>query len=82
MSEPAYSCQGIVDDVTEYLDGGLPTPERIAFEHHVAICPPCRGYLSQMRKVTRIAGNLRAERLSPSARDGLLAAFVDWKKAR
>ena len=82
MSEAPYSCQGIVDDVTEYLDGGLQTPERVAFERHVAICPPCRGYLSQIRTVTRVAGDLREEHLSPSVRDGLLATFADWKKAR
>ena len=82
MSESAYTCQQIVDDVTEYLDGGLPTPERVAFERHVAICPPCRGYLSQMRKVTRVAGTLREDDLSPGVREGLLRAFADWKKAR
>lgn len=82
MSEPGYTCRQIVDDVTEYLDGGLPTPERVAFERHVAICPPCRGYLSQMRKVTRAAGGLREDDLSPGVREGLLRAFSDWKKDR
>ena len=82
MSEGPYTCQQIVELVTEYLDGGLATPDRVAFERHVAICPPCRGYLSQMRKVTRVAGGLRQDDLSPSVRDGLLEAFGDWKKGR
>lgn len=82
MSEAAYTCQQIVGDVTEYLDGGLPTPERVAFERHVAICPPCRGYLSQMRKATRVAGALREDDLSPDVREGLLRAFSDWRKGR
>ena len=82
MSEGPYTCQQIVELVTEYLDGGLETPERVAFERHVAICPPCRGYFSQLRKVTRVAGGLRVDDLSPHVRDSLLAAFGTWKKGR
>ena len=73
MSDPMYSCQQIVELVTEYLEGGLPTPERVAFERHVAICPPCRGYLTQMRKVTRVAGGLSEDDLSPRVREDLCA---------
>lgn len=82
MSETAYTCQQIVEVVTEYLEGGLPTADRLGFERHVAICPPCRGYLSQMRKVSRVARGLREEDLSDKARADLLAAFADWKKGR
>lgn len=82
MSDPGYSCQQIVDLVTEYLDGGLSVVDRAAFERHVAICPPCRGYLSQIRRVTMIAADLREEDLSPRVREGLLEAFADWKKGR
>ena len=82
MSETAYNCQQIVEVVTEYLEGGLATADRLAFERHVMICPPCRGYLSQMRKVSRVAGGLREENLAESVRDGLLDAFADWKKER
>ena len=82
MSDTAYSCQEIVEAVTEYLDGGLATPQRIAFERHVAICPPCRGYLSQIRTVTRVAGELSENDLSPAVRADLLAVFADWKKGR
>jgi predicted anti-sigma-YlaC factor YlaD len=82
MSETAYTCRQIVEVVTEYLDGGLVTAERVAFERHVAICPPCRGYLSQIRNVTRVAGGLSENDLAPSARQDLLEAFADWKQRR
>jgi predicted anti-sigma-YlaC factor YlaD len=82
MSDTAYSCQQIVELVTEYLDGGLLTADRVAFERHVAICPPCRGYLSQMRKLTRAAASFSEDDLSPSVREDLLEAFADWKKGR
>ena len=82
MSDPMYSCQQIVEVVTDYLEGGLATEERIAFERHVVICPPCRGYLSQMRTLKRIAGSVGEEDFSPGVREDLLAAFADWNKGR
>ena len=82
MSDLPYSCQQIVEAVTDYLEGGLATEERIAFERHVVICPPCRGYLSQMRHMTRIAGSLSEDDLAPGVRQDLMEAFADWKKAR
>ena len=82
MSDTVYSCQQIVEVVTDYLEAGLPTEERIAFERHVVMCPPCRGYLSQMRQLKWIAGSLSEDDLSPSVREDLQKAFADWKKAR
>lgn len=79
---PAYTCQEIVDVVTEYLEGGLSDDERLGFERHVAICPPCRGYLAQMRRIVRAAPGLAEDELPPSLRDGLLRAFGEWRSGR
>ena len=68
-----------VELVTEYLDGGLDPSERLAFERHVAICPPCRGYLSQLRRVSSVAGTLSEGDVPESLRESLLKAFRDWK---
>ena len=73
------SCQELVELVTEYLEGALPGPQRLAFEQHVAICPPCRGYFAQLRRTIRVAGRLREEDLPEHLRDALLSAFRDWK---
>jgi len=76
---PAFSCQQIVELVTEYLEGGLEVSERLAFERHVAICPPCRGYLSQLRRVSKTAGALSEDDVPDRLRTSLLEAFRDWK---
>lgn len=76
----AYACQEVVELVTEYLEGGLATGERLAFERHVAICPPCRGYLSQIRRVSRVAGTLSEDDVPERLRDSLVEAFRDWKR--
>jgi anti-sigma factor RsiW len=82
MSEPFYSCREIVELVTAYLEGGLSAGDRLAFERHVAICPPCRGYLSQMRKVAGMAGGLREEDVPEHVRRDLAAVFAEWQKER
>jgi len=75
----ADSCQQVVELVTEYLEGGLGASERLAFERHVAICPPCRGYLSQLRRVSTVAGTLSEDDVPERLRESLLEAFRDWK---
>ena len=81
MSEPVFfTCQQVVDLVTEYVEGALPPPERLAFEQHVAICPPCRAYFTQMRTVVRVGGTLREDDLPAPVRENLMDAFRDWKR--
>ncbi len=73
------TCRELVELVTEYLEDGLATEERLAFERHVAICPPCRGYLSQMRRVSRVGVLLSEEDVPEGLRRSLLDAFREWK---
>ena len=74
------TCREIVQLMTEYLEGTMPTEERLRFERHVAICPPCRGFLAQMREMLRLSGDVTEESISPEVRAELLAAFRDWKR--
>ncbi len=79
MTELAFSCREIVEFVTEYMEGGLLTAERLAFERHVAVCPPCRGHFAQLRKISRTAGGLREEQLPEALRASLIEAFRGWR---
>ena len=74
------SCREIVQLATEYLEGTMPAEARLRFERHVAICPPCRSFLGQMRETLRLSGELPEESLSPETREALLEAFRDWEK--
>lgn len=78
MSARSLTCREVVELVTEYLEGGLQVDERLAFERHVAVCPPCRGYLSQFRLIARTAGALREDDVPEPLRERLLDAFRDW----
>jgi len=75
------SCKELVELVTEYLEGALPPRERARFEEHLSICAGCQTYLEQMRHTPRTLGQLTEESISSEARDALLQAFRNWKKA-
>jgi anti-sigma factor (TIGR02949 family) len=77
-----FTCQEMVELVTDYLEGALSARDRARFERHIAGCPHCTTYLEQMRITIRTLGRLPAESVPPDAREALLGAFRDWKDAR
>ncbi len=79
MNRTAANCRDVVELVTEYLDGGLLPGERLAFERHVAICPPCRAHLGQMRRVLGAAGALRDGQVPERLRRKLVDDFRGWQ---
>jgi len=74
------NCADIVKLVTDYVEGRLTLPERRRFEDHIAICPPCRAFLDQMRTTVDIVGGLTEEDVPPDMEEHLLIAFRDWKR--
>jgi anti-sigma factor RsiW len=74
-----FSCQEVVDLVTDYLENALAADERRRFEEHIGGCTGCRRYLEQMRTTLRATGALSPETLSPEAERSLLDAFRDWR---
>ena len=51
-------CREVVELVTEYLGGTLPSEERERFDAHLATCPPCTAYLEQVRTTLELATEL------------------------
>jgi predicted anti-sigma-YlaC factor YlaD len=74
------TCADIVKLVTDYLEGRLTPVERRRFEGHIAICPPCSGFLDQMRTTVELVGGLREEDVPPEMEEHLLTAFRDWNR--
>ncbi|HSC76997.1 MAG TPA: zf-HC2 domain-containing protein [Candidatus Acidoferrales bacterium] len=74
------TCKELVDLITDYLEGALPAADRLRFEQHLDLCPPCRTYVEQIRQTIRVAGELNEESLSEDAKALLLRLFNDWKR--
>ena len=75
----ALSCQELVELVTAYLEGALPTEDETRFEEHIAGCDGCAAYLEQMRATIRLVGRLTPAAISADAERELLEAFRTWK---
>jgi anti-sigma factor RsiW len=72
---PKATCEDVVRLLTDYQEDALPMSERLEFERHVAVCPACRGYVSQMRAVLATARAGGGPGLAPADEAALLAAF-------
>ncbi len=78
LRRPDLACQQVVELVTDYLEGSLPTRTARRFERHLQGCPNCTEYLEQMRTTIRLTGTLRAEDLSPEASAEFTELFRRW----
>jgi predicted anti-sigma-YlaC factor YlaD len=76
------SCAEVVQLVTDYVEGQLVSADRLRFEEHVGICPPCRGFLSQMRVTRRVVSSVAEEPLTPELEQALVDAFHDWTRPK
>ena len=78
---PGLVCQEVVELVTDYLEGVLPTADHRRFESHLADCPHCTEYLAQMRETIRLTGRLAPEDLTPAMRADLTDLYRRWHAA-
>jgi predicted anti-sigma-YlaC factor YlaD len=73
------TCGELVELVTDYLEGGLTSEERVRFEEHLLICEGCGAYLDQVRKTIEVVGSLHKDSIPPQVRNNLLEAFRAWR---
>ena len=48
-----FSCQEMIEVVTNYLDDALPPDEQQRFERHLSYCAGCNTYVDQIRETIR-----------------------------
>jgi anti-sigma factor (TIGR02949 family) len=76
-----FSCQEMIEVVTNYLDDALPSDEQERFERHLSYCAGCSTYVDQIRETIRQTGTVpREESLPPALREEIVAQFRNWKQ--
>jgi anti-sigma factor RsiW len=83
MRQPEVRCVEFVEQVTEWLEGGLTDDERALFEEHLAYCSPCGRYVAQFRETLVLAreGELVLGAAPPPAvMSALLDAFSQHRR--
>ncbi|MFL5500852.1 MAG: anti-sigma factor family protein [Gemmatimonadaceae bacterium] len=73
------TCKEMVELVTDYLEGALPTDVRARFDQHLTVCDPCVVYVDQMRQTIAALGCLPEESISDSALNTLTEHFRRWR---
>ena len=56
----AVRCIELVEMVTDWMEDGLDDTTRGHLEEHLAVCPPCGAYVTQLRKATTVLRELEA----------------------
>jgi len=80
-----FPCTALVELVTDYLDGTLPSELRARVEEHLAVCPGCVSVVEQIREVVRLTGRLTegdVEAMSKQERDDLTSVFRELHPRR
>ena len=75
----ALTCQEVVELATEYLSQAMAPEDRVRFEQHLLICPPCTAYLGQVTRTVELAASLR-EAPAGDIDDKLVDLFRRWKQ--
>jgi len=76
-----FSCQEMIEVVTNYLDDALPPDEQQRFERHLSYCAGCNTYVDQIRETIRQTSMVpREESLPPALREEIVAQFRTWKR--
>ena len=76
-----FSCQEMIEVVTNYLDDALPPDEQQRFERHLSYCAGCNTYVDQIRETITQTGMVpREESLPPALREEIVAQFRAWKR--
>jgi predicted anti-sigma-YlaC factor YlaD len=78
----AFSCQELVELVTDYLEGALSPADLRRFEEHIGGCDGCTEYLEQFRRTIQLTGTLTPADLTPEAESALLDVFRSWNTAQ
>ena len=73
-----FTCQDMVELVTDYLDGSLTRTDRRRFEAHLSGCDHCTEFLQQIRTTVALTGSLAGDDLNPARQGELLALFRRW----
>jgi anti-sigma factor RsiW len=66
--------------MTDYLEGALPQRDRTRLEGHLAACPQCTEYLTQIRAVIDAAGHVEPDDLSDESLDTLVGLYRSWRE--
>ncbi len=72
-------CRQAVGLVTDYLEGALPRADRRRLERHLAHCPNCTEYLTQIRRTIELTGSIEPTDLTEQMQEDFIELYRLWR---
>jgi anti-sigma factor RsiW len=72
-------CRDAVALMGDYLDGRLTPADTARLERHLAGCPHCSEYLTQLRTTIDLLGHAAPDALTDEALDDLVSLYRRWR---
>ncbi len=69
------TCQELVEEASDYLEGALSSDNAELFEHHLNYCAGCERYVDEMNRTVGTAGKLREDEVPRETIEFLIEAF-------
>jgi anti-sigma factor RsiW len=79
LPAPRLTCREVVELLSDYLEDGLSAGERARVDAHLATCPDCLAYLTQLRTTIGALGRLREDDVPRPMLARLVDAFRGWR---
>jgi anti-sigma factor RsiW len=76
-SRDHITCQELVEQVTDYLDGALSVEETELLEQHVNFCDGCDWYLDEVKRTIATGRQLREVQVPDKVLNPVLTAFKE-----
>jgi anti-sigma factor RsiW len=80
LSPRDLACREVVALLTDYLDGALSSRQRRRLERHLAGCPHCSEFLTQLQDTIRASALVDVDAIDDATRDDLLDLYRRWRQ--
>jgi predicted anti-sigma-YlaC factor YlaD len=80
MAKKKITCKNFLEDLSDYIDGGMERELRVSLEAHLAKCPNCWVVFDETRRTVEILQNVECHPLPQDVHNRLLTALEkSWK---
>jgi predicted anti-sigma-YlaC factor YlaD len=80
MAKKKITCKNFLEDLSDYIDGGMERELRVSLEAHLAKCPNCWVVFDETRRTVEILQNVECHPLPQDVHTRLLTALEkSWK---
>jgi predicted anti-sigma-YlaC factor YlaD len=80
MAKKKITCKNFLEDLSDYIEGGMERELRVSLEAHLAKCPNCWVVFDETRRTVEILQNVECHPLPQDVHNRLLTALEkSWK---